>query len=138
MTEIMSSQLIISIRTKGRVLTKTVAESLQKNSYLLCHWYSIIDLSQNFCFSGKEFYLFIYLFLLKYSRLIVLCQFLVYSKVIQLYVCMYMCVCVCVYIYSFPLLFIKGYWIQFSVVYSRSLLFIYFVYTGLYLLIPNS
>lgn len=30
MIEIMSSQLIISIRTKGRVLTKNVAESLQK------------------------------------------------------------------------------------------------------------
>ena len=41
--------------------------------------------------------------------------------------------------YSFPLWFITGYWIQFPVLYSRTLLFIHSLYTSLHLLIqtPN-
>ena len=57
--------------------------------------------------------------------------FLLYSKVIRL----------CVYIYfsySFPLWFITGYWIQFPVLYSRTLLFIHSVYNSLHLLMSNS
>ena len=46
---------------------------------------------------------------------------------------MCVCVCVCVYThhfsYSFPLLYITRYWVKFPVLYSRSLLFIYFIYT---------
>ena len=39
---------------------------------------------------------------------------------------------------SFPLQFITRYWIWFPVLYSRSLLFIYFIYSSVYLLILNS
>ena len=37
-------------------------------------------------------------------------------------------------IYSFPLWFIIGFWIWFSVLYSRTLLFIHFIYNSLHLL----
>ena len=40
--------------------------------------------------------------------------------------------------YSFLLWFVTGYWIQFSVLYSRTLLFIHSIYNSLPLLIPNS
>ena len=40
--------------------------------------------------------------------------------------------------YSFPLWLVMGYWIQFSVLYSGSLLFIHPIYISLHLLIPNS
>ena len=40
--------------------------------------------------------------------------------------------------YSFPLWFITGYWIQFPVLYSRTLLFIHLIHNSLHLLIPNS
>ena len=40
--------------------------------------------------------------------------------------------------YSFPLWFIIGYWIEFPVLYSRTLLFIHPIHTSLHLLIPNS
>ena len=56
----------------------------------------------------------------------------------------YICVCVCVCVYSFsdsfPLQVIAKYWVQFPVLYSRSL-FIYFIYSHvciLYILITNS
>ena len=39
---------------------------------------------------------------------------------------------------SFPLWLITGYWIEFSVLDGRTLLFIHPVYTSLHLLIPNS
>ena len=38
----------------------------------------------------------------------------------------------------FPLWFITRYWIQFPVLYSRTLLFIHSIYTSLHLLIPKS
>ena len=38
----------------------------------------------------------------------------------------------------FPLWFIPGYWIEFPVLYNRTLLFIHPIYHGLHLLIPNS
>ena len=61
-------------------------------------------------------FLFIFWFiLLRYSWLTTLCSFLLYSKVIQLYI----------HIRSFsdslPLWFITGYWLWFSVLYSRAL-----------------
>ena len=40
--------------------------------------------------------------------------------------------------YSFPLWFIIGYWIWFSVLCSRTLLFIHSTYKSLHLLTPNS
>ena len=40
--------------------------------------------------------------------------------------------------HSFSSWLITGYWIQFPVLYSGTLLFIYFIYSSLYLLIPNS
>jgi len=61
---------------------------------------------------------------LEYSWFTVLCMFQVYSKLIPLYI----------YIYpffsdSFPILVITEYWIEFFVLYSRSLLIIYFIYS---------
>ena len=56
-----------------------------------------------------------------------------YSKLIQLFIYAHSFL-----IYSFPLWFIVGYWIQFSVFYSRTFLFIHSIYTSLYLLIPTS
>ena len=40
--------------------------------------------------------------------------------------------------YSFPLWFIIGYWTQFLVLYSRTLLFLHCIYNRLHLLIPTS
>ena len=42
------------------------------------------------------------------------------------------------FLYSFLLWFIPGDWIQFPVLYSRTLLFIHPIYTSLHLLIPDS
>ena len=39
---------------------------------------------------------------------------------------------------SFPVWVITEYWVEFPVLCSRSLLIIYFTYSGIYLLIPNS
>ena len=59
-------------------------------------------------------------------------------------VCIYMCVCVhiCVYVYIFFFKFfsiigITRYWIEFPVLYSRALLFIYFIYSTVYLVHPK-
>ena len=77
-------------------------------------------------------FFFISFFSLKHSWFTRLCQSLLYSKVTQLYT----------YIHSFlsyfPLQFITGYWIQFLGLYSRTLLFIHFIYNGLHQLIPLS
>ena len=54
------------------------------------------------------------------------CQFLLYSKVTQLYI---------IYICTF---FFSRDWLQFLVLYSRTLLFIHSKCNGLYLLTPNS
>ena len=70
--------------------------------------------------------------LLKYSWCTMLCSFLLYSKVIQLYIYIHS------FSYSFPLWFITGYWIQFPVLYSRALLFIHALHNSLHLLTPNS
>ena len=44
-----------------------------------------------------------------------------------------------IYIFFFRFVSITGYYkILFPVLYSRSLLFIYFIYSSVYLLIPNS
>ena len=57
-----------------------------------------------------------------------------YSKVIQLYAC----VCIFSFLYSFVLLFITGYWIYFSVLHNKTLLYIHSVYNNLHLLTPVS
>ena len=79
-----------------------------------------------------KLFFFISFFSLKHSWFTRLCQSLLYSKVTQLYT----------YIHSFlsyfPLQFITGYWIQFLGLYSRTLLFIHFIYNGLHQLIPLS
>ena len=48
------------------------------------------------------------------------------------------CVCVCVFCFAFSLWFIAGYWIQFPVLFSRTLVFIHSLYNSLHRLIPNS
>ena len=61
MIEIMSSQLIISIRTKGRMLTKNVVESFQKTVI-----YCAIDIPEE---SISEL-------LLQWERILLICLFL--------------------------------------------------------------
>ena len=61
-----------------------------------------------------------------------LCQSLLYSKMTQLYTYIHS------FLYSFPLWLITGYWIQFPVLCSRTLLFIHPIYNGLHLPTPNS
>ena len=64
-----------------------------------------------------------------------MCSFLLYSKVIQLYIYIY----THSFSYSFPLWFITGYWIYFpTVFYSRTLLFMRSICNSLHLLTPDS
>ena len=74
--------------------------------------------------------------LIKYSWFIAVCSFLVYSKVIHTHTQTH--IYMSSFSYSFPLWFITWYWIYFTGLYSRTLLFMYFIYNSLYLLIPNS
>ena len=67
-----------------------------------------------------------------------LCHFQVYSKVIQFYIYM-------IYVYNIHILFqiifhyiITRYWIQLLVLDSRSLLFICFIYSSVFMLTPSS
>ena len=71
------------------------------------------------------------LFLLKQSWFTVLCKFLLYGKVIQLYIYVYFIILI------FLLWLIIGYLIWFSVLYSRTSLFICPIYTSLHLLLPD-
>ena len=67
--------------------------------------------------------------------------FLLYSKVTPFHMCVYMCIHehACKNIsYSFLLWFITGYWIQFPVLHSKTLLFISPKCTSFHLLIPSS
>ena len=68
--------------------------------------------------------------LLTYSWLTMLCSFPVYKSdsIIQTYI----------FFHSFPLQVITKYWIWFSVLYNGFLFVIYFIYSGVYMLIPNS
>ena len=61
-----------------------------------------------------------------------LCWFQVYSKVIQLHIY--------IYLFFFRFFPIISYYkiLEFPVLYSRSLLFISFIHSRVYLLIPNS
>ena len=61
-----------------------------------------------------------------------LCQFLLYLKVIQLYTYVHS------FSYSFPLWFITEYWLEFPGLYSRTLLFVHPVCNSLHLLTLNS
>ena len=72
-----------------------------------------------------------------YSLFTMLCQFQLYSKVIQLYTHIYICVYTPSFLYSFPLQFITGYWIAFPVLFSRTLVFIHPGCNSLHLLIPD-
>ena len=49
----------------------------------------------------------------------------------------YICNINIIYSFSDFFLFVARYWIWFPVLYSRTLLFIYFTYSSVYLLIPN-
>ena len=62
---------------------------------------------------------------LQYSWFTILCLFQVYSKVIQLY--MYMCAHIYIRLLQ-----------NVPVLHSRSLLIIYFIFSSVYMLIPNS
>ena len=73
--------------------------------------------------------LYLFIFQLNCS---LLCQSLLYSKVSQLHTY------ILFLIYSFPSWFIPGCWIQFPVLYSRTLLFTHRICNSVYLLIPNS
>ena len=75
-------------------------------------------------------------FILEYSWLTMLCQFHVYSKVIQLYIYMYLFFFK--YFSQFFFHFNTEYWAVFPVLYSRSLLVIYFKYSSVYMSISNS
>ena len=67
-----------------------------------------------------------------------------YWSIVQLQCCVNFCTAkwlsyiYILFSYSFPLWFITGYWIQFPVLYRRTLLSIHPIYSSLYLLIPNS
>ena len=52
-----------------------------------------------------------------------------YSKVDQLYI--YICP---LFLDSFPIYAIREYWVEFPVLYSRSLLVTYFIYSSVYML----
>ena len=69
---------------------------------------------------------------LKCSWFSVLWYFILYSKVIQLFIYIQS------FSYSFSLWFIIRCWLEFPMLYSRPLFFIYPIYTSLHLLIPNS
>ena len=72
-------------------------------------------------------------FLLEYSWFTMLCYFQVYNKVNQLYIYIYP-----LFLDSFPIQFITEYWVEFPVLYSRSLLVIYVIYSSKYMSIPIS
>ena len=78
----------------------------------------------------KRFFFFlVFNILLKYSWFTMLCQFLLYSTVIQLYI----------HPFFFTFFSIMVYHKTLNIVlYSRTLLFIHFLYNSLHLLIPNS
>ena len=68
-----------------------------------------------------------------------MCQFPVYSTVIQLY--RYTCICMFVYIYIFRFFSIIGYYkilgrVPFAI--QRSLWLMSFTYSSMYMLIPDS
>ena len=57
------------------------------------------------------------------------------------YVCIYVCVCLYIYAFFFRFFSLIGYYKilrSFPVLYDRSLLVIYFIYSSVYMLIPNS
>ena len=85
---------------------------------------------QRLCHKAISLLSLLLLLLLKYSWFTKCVTFFCTAEMIQLYI----------YMYSFPLWLITGYWIQFPGLYSRTLLFIYFIYSSLYLLTqtPNS
>ena len=91
------------------------------------------------CVGFSLFYLFIIYF---YWNIVNLPYCLSFWCTIKWLSFIYIYVYIYIYIYinfsySFPLWFITGYWIEFSVVYRRIALFMYFIYSSLYLLIPN-
>ena len=55
-----------------------------------------------------------------------------------IYISLYIYVYICSFPDSFPFQVITKYWVYFSVLYNRSLLVSYFIYSSVYLLIPNS
>ena len=63
-----------------------------------------------------------------------LCQFLLYKKMIQSYIYIY----TFIFLYYLPSWFIPRSWIQFPVLYSRTSLFIHSKYKSLHLLTPYS
>ena len=88
----------------------------------------IVQIKHPVCKKVDTFFLVFKVFL-KYSWFTALCSFLLYSKVIQLY------------IYKHPFFFRffshPGYWVEFPVLYSRSPLTIHAIENSEYMPIPN-
>ena len=82
------------------------------------------------------FYLFIkYWNIIEYYNYITMVLISVCNKVIQLYIHTY--IYIYIYIY-FPMQVITEYWVEFPVLYSKSLLIIYFMYSSVYTLIHKT
>ena len=75
--------------------------------------------------------------LLKYSWFTMLVRFSYTAKWFS-YIYLYLSIYIHSFLYSFPWWFIKEYRIEFSVLYTRTLLFIHSIYNSLNLLIPKS
>ena len=82
----------------------------------------------------KEYYFVIFVFLFYLSLVGLQCcvNFCCATKWFS-----YACVDIFIFSYSFPLWFVKGYWIYFPVLYSRPLLFFCSVYNSLHLPMPS-
>ena len=99
-----------------------------------------VSLWSNVSFFLPLFLPFFFQFLLKYSWYTVLCQFLVCIKVNQLHIYIYIYIYIYInsFLYSFSIWAFTEYWVEFLVLYSRSLLFIYFTHSSVYVSIPIS
>ena len=94
-----------------------------------------------FIFKYSACSIFVFFFnLLEYSWLTMLYYFQVYSKVNQLQIHINTYVNIYIYIYNlffFPHICYYRYWMDFPLLYNRSLLVIYFIYSSLSMLIPS-
>ena len=74
----------------------------------------------------------------KWFSYMCLCIYIYTHTLLYLYINVYIYICIYVFFFSFfPIQVITRCWIQFPILYSRSLLFIYFIYSNMYPLIPN-
>ena len=85
-------------------------------------YWSVVDLQCciNLCYAAKWLHAYMYICIYVYRHISIYIYIYIYS-----------------FSYYFPLWFIIGYWIEFTVLYSRTLLFVHPVCNNLYLLIPK-